>query len=288
MNTLLKLFSLLVVTLILSSCSTSGTELLNSFAGSEGYTKVSNVKYGAYSQNTLDVYQPTTSASAPSKPKPVIVFFYGGCWGQCSDLKKSSYLFVAQSFASRGFTTVIADFRQYPAVNFATLMGDASNVMAWTSRNIARYGGDPRRIVVAGHSSGAHIAAMLALNPRYRQNGLRGFIGLAGPYDFLPLDEDYQRVIFNSANNYANSQPINFVTKQSPPLLILHGEKDTTVGKHNAVNLSAKAKKKGVDHKLILYPSHSHTSILAALSRPLQGRTRVLTDMLTFIQEHTR
>lgn len=287
MNTLLKLFSLLVVTLILSSCSTSGTGLLNSLAGSKGYTKVSDVKYGAYPQNTLDVYQPTTSASS-SKAKPVIVFFYGGCWGQCSDLKKSSYLFVAQSFASRGFTTIIADFRQYPAVNFATLMGDASNVMAWTSRNIAKYGGDPRRIIVAGHSSGAHIAAMLALNPRYRQSGLQGFIGLAGPYDFLPLDKDYQKVIFNSANNYANSQPINFVSRQSPPLLILHGEKDTTVGKHNAVNLSAKAKLKGVNQKLILYPSHSHTSILSALSRPLQGRTPVLTDMLAFIREHTR
>ncbi|MEE9445234.1 MAG: alpha/beta hydrolase, partial [Cocleimonas sp.] len=274
MNTLIKVFSLLVVALVLSSCSTSGAGLLNSFAGSEGYTKVSSIKYAPFPQNTLDVYQATSSAS--SKPNPVIVFFYGGCWGQCSDLKKSSYLFVAQSFASRGFTTVIADFRQYPAVNFATLMGDASNVMAWTSRNIAKYGGDPKRIIVAGHSSGAHIAAMLALNPRYRQSGLRGFIGLAGPYDFLPLDEDYQRVIFNSANNYANSQPINFVSKQSPPLLILHGEKDTTVGKHNAVNLSAKAKRKGVNQKLILYPSHSHTSILTALSRPLQGRTRVL------------
>jgi acetyl esterase/lipase len=283
-------FISIVVLLTLSACANSGTGLLNTFAKTNDYTKVSDISYGIQPQNNLDIYNPSISTTNKRK-NAVIVFFYGGCWGECTTLNKSDYLFVAQSLASRGFTTVIADFRQYPEVNFEGLMLDASNVIRWTSLNISKYGGDPNRIIVAGHSSGAHIASMLALNPRYldsrTQKRIRGFVGLAGPYDFLPLDEAYQRTLFNPTNGYASSQPINFISDKSPPLLILHGGQDTTVGKHNAVNLTEKAQRLGVKHQLILYPAHDHVSILAALSRPLQGRSSVLRDMVHFIKQQT-
>lgn len=282
---------LIVILLTLSACANSGTALLNSLANTNDYTKVGNVSYGEQPQNKLDIYIPSIS-SMNKRKNAVIVFFYGGCWGECTTLKKSDYLFVAQSLASRGFTTVIADFRQYPEVDFKDLMADASNIIKWASQHISKYGGDPKHIIVAGHSSGAHIAAMLALNPRYlnsiTRKNIRGFIGLAGPYDFLPLDKKYQRALFNPSNNYANSQPINFLSATSPPLLILHGEIDTTVGKHNAINLSKKAERLGVKQQLILYPEHDHVGILAALSRPLQGKSSVLRDMISFSKKHTR
>lgn len=284
----MKKIVIVLIVMVLSSCSNTGTALLNTLAKND-YQKSADISYGSHPQNKLDVYTPLKSNNK-NQNRPVIVFFYGGCWGECSDLKKSDYLFVAQSLASKGFTVVIADFRQYPNVNFDKLMSDASRVIHWTKKNIKQYAGNPNRIFVAGHSSGAHIAATLALNPRYldskTRKSLRGFIGLAGPYDFLPLDEDYQRKLFNSAQNYANSQPINFVSAASPALLILHGEKDTTVFKHNAVNLSKKAQQLGVNQQLTLYPSHSHVSILTALSRPFQGRSTVLSDITNFIRQH--
>ncbi len=283
-----KTFIFIVILLTLSACANSGTALLNTFANTNDYTKTLNIAYGTHRQHKLDIYNPSITSNHKN---PVIVFFYGGCWGECTTLKKSDYLFVAQSLASRGFTTVIGDFRQYPEVDFEGLMPDASNIIRWTSLNISKYGGDPHRIIVAGHSSGAHIASMLALNPRYldsrTQKRIRGFVGLAGPYDFLPLDEAYQRTLFNPTNGYASSQPINFISDKSPPLLILHGGQDTTVGKHNAVNLSEKAKRLGVKHQLTLYPAHDHVSILAALSRPLQNRSSVLRDMIRFIKQQT-
>lgn len=285
MNLLLKTVSTISITLVLSACANSGTAILNSLAKTGDYKRTSNITYAANSKNKLDVYQavnPTLSKNS------VIVFFYGGCWGECSNLKKEDYLFVAQSFASRGITTVIANFRQYPEVNFQTLIADASNVINWTVLNINQYGGNPKRIFIAGHSSGAHIASMLALNPRsllgVTKKGIRGFIGLAGPYDFLPLDEDYQKQLFNASNNYANSQPINFLSKGSPPLLILHGEKDTTVAKQNAISLDNRARSLGVDQTLKLYPEHTHTSILTALSRPLQRNSTVLEDIVSFVK----
>ena len=287
----IKALILIVILLALSACANSGTTLLNNFAKTNDYTKISNISYGAHPQNKLDIYNPSISATKNSK-NAVIVFFYGGCWGECTTLTKSDYLFVAQSLASRGFTTVIADFRQYPDVDFKGLMLDASNIIRWTSQNISKYGGDPNRIIVAGHSSGAHIASMLALNPRYldsvTRKSIRGFVGLAGPYDFLPLDEAYQRVLFDSSNNYASSQPISFLSATAPPLLILHGGEDTTVGKHNAINLSKKAERLGVKHQLILYPAHDHVSILAALSRPLQGRSSVLKNIVSYSKKYTR
>lgn len=282
----IKFFALFSVALILSACAKSGTVLLNVLAKTGDYTSVTNIDYGSHPDNKLDIYKP--SIISTNDKNPVIVFFYGGCWGECASLKKSDYLFVAQSFATKGYTTVVADYRQYPDVNFESLMSDASNVMRWVSQNISKHGGDSKRLFLIGHSSGAHIASMLTLNPRYLESGIRnnvrGFIGLAGPYDFLPLDEDYQRKLFNPEKNYANSQPINFVSPQSPSLLILHGDKDSTVGKHNAVNLAKKAKTLGVDQQLILYAKHDHVSILTSLSRPLQGRSTVLKDILDFMQ----
>ena len=288
MPVLLKSITIIFIIQLLAACSSSGAALLNSFAKTGDYTKTSDIPYGTNPQNTLDVYLPkrTKNTTLNNKNSPVIIFFYGGCWGECSDLKKSNYLFVGQAFASRGYTTVIADLRQYPDVNFSGLMSDASNVINWVSKNITRYGGDSERLVLVGHSSGAHIASMLALNPQYLGNNkksIRGFVGLAGPYDFLPLDEEYQRVLFNPANNYANSQPINFVSAQSPPLLLLHGRDDTTVNKVNSINLSQKAQKLGVRQHLIIYPSHNHVGLLTALSRPFQSRSSVLKDILNFI-----
>ncbi len=287
----LTLFSLIVTSL--AACSSTGTALLNIAANTDDYTVTKNITYGSHRKNKLDVYQPLTTTSNNRK-QPVLVFFYGGCWGECSTLNKSDYLFVAQSFASRGYVTVIADFRQYPEVRFDPLMQGASNIIRWTIQHISTYGGDSSRLIVAGHSSGAHIASMLALSPSYLsprdKNNIRGFIGLAGPYDFLPFIEDYQRTLFASsaANNYANSQPINFLSRQSPPLLLLHGEKDLKVGKHNSVNLARKAQRLGVPHRIITYPQHDHVSILLAWSRAFQKRSSVLRDSLSFIQNQTR
>ena len=272
---------------MLSSCAQSGVALLNSTAKTNDYIKITDRVYGTQARNTLDVYHPK---GITATKKPVIVFFYGGCWGECNPLQKKDYLFVAQSLASRGYITVIPDYREYPEVNFSTLMSDASNAMHWVSQQISEYGGDPTRVFVAGHSSGAHIAAMLAMNPNYlnasiRKN-IRGFIGLAGPYDFLPLDEAYQHKLFAPQEQYAASQPINFVSSQSPPLLLLHGERDTTVKPNNSRSLARKAQSLGDNHRLVLYPKLDHVGILLALSRPLQARSSVLKDMLGFLKQH--
>ncbi|MEE9351485.1 MAG: alpha/beta hydrolase [Thiotrichaceae bacterium] len=282
-------FLLILLTGYLSSCSQVGSVLLNSTAKTGDYIKTGDVSYGTHQRNKLDVYRPKKTNSNKS---PVVVFFYGGCWGECSSLKKKDYLFVAQSLSSRGYVTVIPNFREYPEVTFQPIMADAASVMRWVSQHIDEYAGDANKVVIAGHSSGAHIGATLALDKRYLDSGLRsrirGFIGFAGPYDFLPLDEAYQRKLFGPPKHYAASQPINFVSSQSPAMLLLHGKKDTTVKPQNSHKLAVKAQSLGVDSKVIEYPKHDHVGILIALSRPLQRKSSVLVDVIKFLEQHAK
>jgi acetyl esterase/lipase len=284
----MSLSLLILLISYLSSCSQAGAALLNSTAKTGDYIKASDLAYGTHKRYRLDVYRPKQTKGN----KPVVVFFYGGCWGECSSLEKKDYLFVAQSLSSRGYVTVIPNFRKYPEVTFQPIMADAASVMRWVSQHIGEYGGDANKVIIAGHSSGAHIGATLALDKRYLDSGLRnrirGFIGFAGPYDFLPLDEAYQLKLFGPPNRYAASQPINFVSSQSPAMLLLHGRKDTTVKPENSQKLAEKAQNLGVDTKLIEYPKHDHVGVLIALSRPLQRKSSVLADVITFLEQHTK
>lgn len=284
-----KAILLMLMTAVLSACEQAGLSFLNTAAKTNDYEKISNIAYGDNPKQKLDVYQPKKPIK---KEAPVVVFFYGGCWGACTTLNKTDYQFVAQSFSSRGYLTVVADLRQYPEVVFKDVMGDSAKVMDWVLAHSADYGGDKTQLIIAGHSSGGHIAAMLVLHPNYlnaeTKQHIKAFIGFAGPYDFLPLDEDYQKRLFSAKNDYYGSQPINFISENAPPLLLLQGEKDTKVRPYNAINLSQKAKQLGVSQRLILYPQHTHVSLLTALSRPLQGRSKVLKDVLNFIAQQTR
>ena len=83
------------------------------------------------------------------------------------------YRFVGTALAARGFVVAIPDYRVYPEVRFPGFLEDGARAMRWVRDNIAEYGGDPARIVVAGHSAGAHIAAMLAIDqPWLRAEGM--------------------------------------------------------------------------------------------------------------------
>ena len=141
---------------ILSACSPVAA--LNALAPASGIVETKNVPYAAGDRHGLDVYAVEKSNA------PVVVFIYGGGWKEGD---KSQYKFVAASLAARGFVTVVPDYGLYPAVRFPVFLQDAAAAVAWVKGNIARYGGDPRRVFLMGHSAGAHIAAMLTLDPQW-------------------------------------------------------------------------------------------------------------------------
>jgi len=262
----------------------SGQQLLNTLTPSSGYAFAPAV-YDAERRLALDVYTPLNA-----KAQAVVVYFYGGRWREGAP---ADYRFVGQALASQGFVAVLPDYRHYPAVRFPEFVHDAARAVGWTQRQIARYGGDPDRIFLMGHSSGAHLAAMLTLNreylarERFDRAALRGMIGLAGPYDFLPLTDADLRDMFGPPERYELSQPITYADGDNPPLLLMHGEDDTTVRVRNTRNLAAAVSKAGGAVETVIYPEMSHARIVASLAAPLRGSADVLQQVARFIHENS-
>ena len=186
----------MLATLLLTGCSPASP--LNFLAWLHGVEITRSIAYGEGARRTLDVYRPSAAAAAP-----VVVFFYGGSW---QSGHKEMYLFVAAALARRGYVIVVPDYRVYPEVRYPDFLDDGARAVRWAKDNAARFGGDPQKLFVMGHSAGAYIAAMLALDGRWLQKvdlapdrDIAGLIGISGPYDFLPLSDGTLKTIFGGA-----------------------------------------------------------------------------------------
>lgn len=245
-----------------------------------------DIAFGVLPRQRLDIYRP---AAPLAESLPVVMFFYGGSWDSGS---KQDYLFVAEALTSRGYLVVIPDYRLYPEVKFPQLMQDPALAVRWVKQHFAAQQGDADRLFLMGHSAGAHLAMMLSLNPEYLSqvglapDGIAGTIGLAGPYDFLPLSSDRLRAIFAPPDQEWLSQPIHFVHQSCPPLLLLTGLKDRTVWPKNSINLAHAVQRVGGKVSLKTYSDYDHIDIIAKLARPLRGRSQVLSEMADWMQAH--
>lgn len=275
--------ALLATAAIFMTTACSPIALLNAAVPSSGYQITHSIAYGDFERNALDVYVPRAPTD---EPRPVVVFFYGGSWEAG---KRDDYEFVAEALTSQGFVVVVPDYRVYPEVKFPDFMLDAAAAVQWTKHNIEQYGGDAEQVFVMGHSAGAHIAAMLTLNADYlarvelQPQDLAGMVGLAGPYDFLPLSSDRLKAIFGPEEERWKSQPINFVTGKNPPMLLLVGTDDKSVWPKNSYNLAAKITAAGGPVKVIDYPGWGHVDMVAKLAKPLRQQS-LLQPIVQFIQ----
>lgn len=216
-----------LVTLV-AGCSSVVFGALNVVSEKRGYDVHRDILFDAKHDLALDVYSPTGAHDAP-----VAVFFYGGRWEKGS---RSEYAYVGAALASRGIVIVIPDYRKYPQVKLDGFMTDATNAVGWARTHAIQYGGDPARIFLMGHSAGAHIGALLATDKRWlarvdmQPRDLAGFIGLAVPYDFMPITEpDLVGMFGDTPAQQRRSQPVDFVDGNEPPMLLLQGTDDNTV-----------------------------------------------------------
>lgn len=268
----------------------SGTGILNTTSSNDVYVKSEAVAYGLAERQKLDVYRPSSDSAAVAAP--VIVFFYGGGWREGS---RDMYEFVASSIAREGYVVVIPDYRLYPEVSFPGFIEDAAASVAWVQSRIQGYGGDPDRIFLAGHSAGSHLAALIALDWSYLEDAgghpeaLRGFVGLSGPYDFLPLDEgSYLQEVFPPESRKA-SQPVEHVNGSSAtplPMLLIHGTDDSRVWPRNSENLAEKARAAGGEVQLKLYEGVGHKRVAAALAPLLDFTADTRADILDWLERH--
>lgn len=237
-----------------------------------------DVAFGAEPRQRLDIYAPRGGGA----DRPVLVFFYGGNWDSGD---KHDYAFVGRAFGALGYVTVLPDYHHTHERPWPAFMADAGAALAWAAANIGAHGGDPARITVAGHSAGAYIAVMLALDPRWEAaDQIMAGIGIAGPYDFLPLDTPVTLRTFGHADDLAATQPVNFVSAAAPPLLLLTGEADKTVLPRHSRTLAARLTAAGAEVELITYPGIDHTGPVKAISRLFRGHAPVLGNIAAFLR----
>lgn len=241
--------------------------------------------YGTGPRHRLDVYAPRGATGQA----PVAVFFYGGSWDSG---RRQDYGWVGRAMASRGFVTVVADYRIYPEVRYPDFLEDGAQAVKWAVDHAREYGGDPGRIVLAGHSAGAYNAVMLGLDSRYLKAAgvdpaaVKAVAGVAGPYDFVPFDDPIAKRIFGKTEDPPATQPMAYVTKDSPAAFLATGDADTLVYPRNTTALARKLREAGVPVEERHYPGVGHIKILLALSRPLRGEVPVLDEMTAFLHEH--
>ncbi len=271
----------LLTVLLLHFCSPIG--MLNAVAPLDGITVEQGIAYAEGPRHKLDVYGPTHGNVAA----PVIVFLYGGGW-ETGD--RAMYRFLGAALAAHGAVVFIPDYRLHPAVQFPAFMDDGAAAVAWAHANATRFGGDPHRLFLMGHSAGAQIAALLALDPEYLQavglvpeRDICGVVGLAGLYDFLPAASSQVKAVFGSEVAWPRSQPINYVTSRAPPMLLLAGAADRTVDPDNTLRLGARLRAAGDSVQAELSPGISHRAIIVAFAEPFTFLAPVREQTLDFV-----
>jgi acetyl esterase/lipase len=240
-----------------------------------------SIAYADRSRHRLDVCCPRGVAAAP-----VIIFFYGGAW---QSGYKELYRYVAKALARRGYVAVVPDYRIYPEVCYPEFLDDGALVVRWVKENIARFGGDPDKLFLKGHSAGAHIAAMLSIDARWLdkvgldpRRDIAGLIGIAGPYDLMPLRDERLKIIFGGVDR-PETQPIYHVAPGAPPTLLMTGSRDRLVEPGNSVRLAARLVAAGNAATVLTYRRVGHFIIIAAVAPFLRFLVPVMRDVDAFI-----
>ncbi|WP_375394480.1 alpha/beta hydrolase [uncultured Sphingomonas sp.] len=274
-----------------AGCSPPGIlDTLNSLTpgDSDAHRAATAVAYGPAPRQRLDVWTPKSNGTAL---RPVVIFFYGGAWVKGS---RGDYGFAGRAYAARGFVAVVPDYRLVPSVRFPAFVQDGALAIRWTRDHAAQFGGDPTRITIAGHSAGAYIGAMLALDPHYLTDigvaptTIRAAALLAGPYDFYPWDDSRAVDAFANWPRPEETQPIHYARADAPPMWLAAGTADTTVKPRNSVALADRLKASGAPVRLREYHGKSHVDLVMGLSKPFRGRAPTLDDSAAFLMAHSR
>jgi acetyl esterase/lipase len=249
------------------------------------FSRRADVAYGTRPRQQLDVYSPTRA-----KDLPIVVFWYGGGWDSG---KKSQYRFVGAALAKAGYVAVLPDYRLYPEAKFPAFVQDGAEALAWVASHATEIGGDPKRIYVAGHSAGAHLAAMLAYDLSFTErvglppDTVLGFIGLSGPYALDPNNAIY-RAIFAAPFTPAEWQPVQLARSGAPPALLMHGESDEVVYVGHARQMAAALEAVDVEVSLRIYEGRGHRDTAAAFAVPAPHKLPVLEEIRRFIDANPR
>ena len=220
---------ILFLTLVLTCFPSYGTEIIRKKSipyispGQKGFDP---------RRNSLDIFYAADSISS----KPVFIFIHGGSWGSGN---KNIYRAMGRSLAKKGYVAVIINYRLAPKVQYAAITNDCAKALIWVHQNIMKFGGDPKRITLTGHSAGAHLSASILVKKTYEKwnitNPIRQLI-LIDPFGldmvsfFSQHDTRYSRSLYKvfttSSSQWRIASPIYDINETlDTPVKILVGSK---------------------------------------------------------------
>lgn len=271
--------------LSLGAVAAAPAAVLNGLSALDSRRRAAGLRYGPESRQQFDLYQP--AGNAPAAGWPVLVFFYGGSWRSG---ERADYRFVGEALANQGMLVMVADYRLYPEVAYPVFLQDAAAAVAHALDQAPSWGGDPRRVFVMGHSAGAYNAAMVALDERWlaalgkTPAALAGWIGLAGPYNFLPIKTLAVQPVFGHPNVAPDTQPVNHAAGSHLPALLLAAAQDDLVNpRRNSETLAGLLQAAGAPVQWQAFDGVGHISLLAALAWPLRALAPVLPAVRDFV-----
>lgn len=259
--------------------------------GARGAARLATISTGDHPAQKVILWGPQDPSPGAS-PRPVLLFAHGGSWrsGDPED-----YGFIARAFIPEGFVVALPGYRLVkegaPDGVYPAMLDDTAEAIVAVRKVAAQYGGDPNRIVVMGHSAGAYNVVMTGLEREWLAergddaDALAGVIGLSGPYDFYPFTSDSTIAAFGPANDPEATQTFNHVRGDAPPMLLIHGEKDTLVRPRNSRELAKLVETAGGPVTLKLYPEMEHNDPLISLAAPWRGRRDVVGTISAFAKE---
>jgi len=244
----------------------------------------------AYRESSTDPKQRLDLYVPERQNWPVLVFIHGGGWNtgdKAYDVAGSDlYANIGRYFASRGIGTAVINYRLLPHVNWREQIRDAAAATAWVYRNAARYGGNPKRLFLSGHSAGAQLAARIALDPEplkkegFSKGIVAGVIGVSGAgYEIASkrsisstggLKTYYAKRFADGDETDAwakEASILRFIDKTAPPFLILYGSAETNDLKQQSELLAKRLKSSGVPMEWIVIPHRDHIQTVMTMSR---------------------
>jgi len=283
MRKVLIMFSVLS-SLITTACSEAAFGVVNIPAKLSDVKVIKDIAYGTEPLQNLDIYVPDNLGDNKA---PVLVFIHGGRW---TFGNKDQYAFVGDSFAKQGYITVMINHRKYPTVKFPTFVEDGAQAIAWVHKNITQYGGN-KDLFLSGHSSGAHIGALITADARYlKAHGLtpdiiNAFAGLAGPYDFEPKERDLKDM-FAPPSAYDQMQVTTFIDGKEPPIYLLTGADDKTVYYANIEKLEKVITEQKGRVAVKVYKGLDHQGIMKDFTWVSTNDVNVQRDMIKFFEKY--
>lgn len=236
----------------------------------------------AHPRRVLDLYVPDGARNYP-----LLMFVPGGGWVRES---KGGIANIGMAFAERGVAVATVDYRLVPEVTYEGQVEDLARAFVWLRENMGEAQGDTSHIIVGGHSAGAHLVSMLAVNPQYlgalghNASEISGVIAISGMYRFRQSVIG-SGLVPNRPDAVEAISPLTYLRPQAglPPFLLLYAGDEMADTRAQSEEFRAALARVGVGATTANIPNRDHYTIVQDIGAPGDPATQIMSAWMTGI-----